>query len=130
MPAMARPGTGAVPVSITATSTPLPVKPAFQLLQERVKEAGERCPDALRGDLHLQVRRIRLIYLAILAAIFAALLICLVVAGAFLGALASIDVARTVAVCFILAMSAMIVSLGLFLREVYLGVSLGVSAKH
>ena len=101
-----------------------------RLLQDRVKEAGERCPDALRGDLHLLVRRISLIYLAILAAIFAALLICLVVAGAFLGALASIDVARTVAVCFILAMSAMIVSLGLFLREVYLGVSLGVSAKH
>ena len=54
-----------------------------------------------------------------------ALLVCLVVAGAFVGALVSVDLSKAVAVVFIMAMLTMIISLGLFLREVYLGVSTG-----
>jgi len=99
-------------------------------LQDRVKDAAANASDDLKRDLALMIRRSRLIYLAILFAILAALLICVVVAGAFLGALVSVDVARAVAVCFILAMSALIVSLSLFLREVYLGVSLGLNIKR
>ena len=54
-----------------------------------------------------------------------ALLVCLVIAGAFIGALNAVDLAKTVAIMFILAMTSMIISLGMFLREVYLGVGAG-----
>lgn len=102
-----------------------------RLLQERLDAAAaSAAPTQMSEDLLLLIRRSRLIYLAILFAILAALLICIVVAGAFLGALVSIDVARAVAVAFILAMSSMIISLGLFLREVYLGVIVGMSPRR
>ena len=100
-----------------------------RVMQDRIKESGETPPENLKEELRLLIRRSRLIYLAILFAVLAALLICIVVAGAFLGALISVDVARGVAISFILAMSAMIISLGLFLREVYLGVSFGMNLR-
>ncbi len=100
-----------------------------RVMQDRIKDAGELPSESLKDELRLLIRRSRLIYLAILFAVLAALLICIVVAGAFLGALISVDVAKGVAVSFILAMSAMIISLGLFLREVYLGVSFGMNLK-
>jgi len=55
----------------------------------------------------------------------AALLVCFVVAGAFLGALIAADLTRLVAALFILAMGSMIAALSLFLREIYLAVSAG-----
>lgn len=100
-----------------------------RVMQDRIKELGASPPENIKDELRLLIRRSRLIYLAILFAVLAALLICIVVAGAFLGALISVDVARGVAISFILAMSAMIISLGLFLREVYLGVSFGMNLR-
>jgi len=79
---------------------------------------------ALR-ELRLLARRIRLIYYAILSAGLGALLVCLVVAGAFVGALVAVDISREVAVLFILAMFAVIGSLSMFLREVFLAVTSG-----
>lgn len=76
-------------------------------------------------ELVLLARRRHLIYLAILFAVVAALLVCFVVAGAFLGALISADLSRLVAGLFILAMGSMIAALSLFLREIYLAVSTG-----
>jgi hypothetical protein len=78
--------------------------------------------ESTQSELVLLARRIRFIYAAILCAVIAALMICLVVAGAFLGALAAIELSRLVAVLFILAMFSLIASLGLFLREIYLAV--------
>ncbi|MPN27500.1 hypothetical protein SDC9_174934 [bioreactor metagenome] len=63
--------------------------------------------------------------MAILFAVVAALLVCFVVAGAFLGALMANDLTRLVAAFFILAMGSMIAALTLFLREIYLAVSAG-----
>ncbi len=54
-----------------------------------------------------------------------ALLVCLVVASAFIGALMTTDLARVVAGLFVLSMGTMIVALSLFLREVYLAVRSG-----
>ena len=67
-------------------------------------------------------RRLRMIYLAILSAVVGALAICTVVALAFVRALVAVDLSRTVAVFFILAMIGMICCLSLFLREVFLAV--------
>ena len=76
-----------------------------------------------RGELTYVQRRVRLIYSAILLAVLCALLICLLIAIAFIDALISINLAQLVAVLFILAMLALIGSLALFLREIYLGVN-------
>ena len=82
----------------------------------------------MQAELELLHRRSKLIYASILAAGLGALLVCLVVAGAFVGALFSVDLSRMVAVFFILAMFTVIGSLSLFLREVFLAVSW--SARH
>lgn len=89
-----------------------------------VQERNENTPKA-RDELHTLSQRIRLVYQAILAAVLGALLVCLVVAGAFIGALLTTDLAKVVAVLFILAMFALIGALGLFLREVFIAVKGG-----
>jgi Protein of unknown function (DUF2721) len=76
-------------------------------------------------ELRLLTRRIRLIYFAMLSAGLGALLVCLVVAGAFVGALVAVDISREIAVLFILAMFAVIGCLAMFLREVFLAVTGG-----
>jgi hypothetical protein len=75
------------------------------------------------AELTFVRRRVRLVYTAILLAVTAALLICVLIAIAFVDALINADFAQLVAVLFVLAMLALIGSLGLFLREVYLGVN-------
>ena len=76
-----------------------------------------------QGELEYVHRRVRLIYTAILLAVDAALLICLLIAIAFLDALITADLSQLVAILFVLAMLALIGSLALFLREIYLGVN-------
>jgi len=79
--------------------------------------------ESARGELTFVARRVKLIYSAILLAVICALLICLLIAIAFLDALLATDLSQLVAIFFVLAMLALIGSLGLFLREIYLGVN-------
>jgi hypothetical protein len=74
-------------------------------------------------ELGLLSRRVHLAYLAIVAAVLAGLLICLVVASAFVGVLLEADLAKLLAALFVLAMLSLIASLSLFLREIYVAVS-------
>ena len=98
-----------------------------RIVQERLRVGGGGGDDEaqLRDELGNIQRRTRLIYLAILAAVGAALLVCLVVASAFVAALLTLDFSEVIAVLFILAMCALIVSLSLFLREIFVAVSTG-----
>jgi hypothetical protein len=88
-------------------------------------------PVAVRSDAAMERqrefalldRRAHLSYVAILAAVIAGLFVCLVVAMAFVGVLFEVDLARFLAVLFVLAMVSMITSLSVFLREVYVAVS-------
>jgi uncharacterized protein DUF2721 len=96
-----------------------------RILQERLLHASEGEAAESRRELATLARRSRLIYFSILAAVAAGLFVCLVVATAFVGALASIELSKPVAVMFILAMCALVVSLALFLREIFLAVSFG-----
>jgi hypothetical protein len=82
-----------------------------------------RLASSAQGELAFVQRRVRLIYTAILLAVVAALLICLLIAIAFMDALVVADLSQLVAICFVLAMVALIGSLALFLREIYLGVN-------
>ena len=96
-----------------------------RVLHERVPHLTGEPLAAAHGELKLLVRRIRIIYFAILAAGTCALLVCVVIAAAFLGALLSVELARMVAVLFVLAMFALIACLGMLLREVFLAVTDG-----
>jgi hypothetical protein len=98
-----------------------------RLMEEKLRGSTENKQTdehrARQRELRLLARRVRLIYFAMLSAGLGALLVCLVVAGSFIGALVAVDISREVAVLFILAMFAVIGCLGLFLREVHLVVT-------
>jgi len=76
-----------------------------------------------REELAIIARRIRFVYFAILAAVTSALFVCLLIAGAFLGAFVRADLSYTIGALFVFAMLALIACLLLFLREIFLAVS-------
>ena len=71
-------------------------------------------------ELELLARRIRLVLWSIGFCVMSALLICLLIGTAFLGAYTSLDLSRTVAILFIGSVFALTASLIVFLREVLL----------
>jgi Protein of unknown function (DUF2721) len=93
-----------------------------RVVQERLEKLGDEQSRNTWAELRILGRRARLIYFAIFSAASSALLVCLVVAGAFLGALLSVDLAKGIAGLFVLAIVALIGSLGMFLHEVFLAV--------
>lgn len=99
-----------------------------RLLQDRTRKLIVDGAEAAGEDveeLRLLARRIGLIYHAIMFAVVSGLLICLLVATAFLGVFISIDLARVVSMLFILSMFALIGSLSLLLREIFFAVKVG-----
>ena len=74
-------------------------------------------------ELGVIARRIHFSYLAILAAVTSGLFVCLLIAGAFLGAFVRVDLSYPIGAMFIFAMLALTASLLLFLREIFLAVS-------
>ena len=93
------------------------------VLNARVGELAGATRASADAELDILERRFRLIYAAIFLAVLSALLICLLIALAFVDVLVSADFARLIAVLFVVAMLALIGSLGTFLREIYLGVN-------
>ncbi len=76
-----------------------------------------------RDELAVIARRIRFVYLAILSAVVSGLFVCLLIAGAFLGAFVQTDLSYTIGAMFVFAVLALIACLLLFLREIFLAVS-------
>lgn len=101
---------------------------------DRRRQLEELVP-AMEGDtrvemldeLHIIARRIRLAMWSIALAVTSALLVCLLIGFAFVGAFVTIDLSRTVAALFIAAMVALTGCLLLFLREVFLA---AITTKH
>jgi hypothetical protein len=79
-----------------------------------------------RAGLVAELRRLafraRQIHWALTAGTSAAILVCLLIAVAFVGYLSGADFGVAVAVLFILAISAYVVALAFFLREVFLAI--------
>ncbi|MEO8004518.1 MAG: DUF2721 domain-containing protein [Betaproteobacteria bacterium] len=99
-----------------------------RVLEDRLrgKDAAARAAETEDvQELELLARRISLIYHAIVMAIVCALLVCLLVACAFLGVFVTLDIARLIGTLFILAMFALISSLWLLLKEVFIAVKVG-----
>jgi Protein of unknown function (DUF2721) len=79
--------------------------------------------ETARAELAVNDRRTRLTYVSISLAVLSALLICLLIAIAFVDALVDVHLAKLIAILFVLAMLALIGSLTVFLREIFLGVN-------
>jgi hypothetical protein len=93
-----------------------------RLVEERVRMSAPEGVDTpmLMDELKLLARRILLVLWAIGFAVFSALLVCLLIGTAFVGAFTSLDLSRTVAILFLAAVVALTVCLVLFMREVFL----------
>ena len=92
-------------------------------LESRVKTAAGDEGTAMRRQLRVLSRRIRMIYQAMVLCAVCALLICSVIVTAFASTLAGAVLAVPIAVLFIAAMLAFIGALLLFLREVHLAIT-------
>lgn len=94
-----------------------------RVLEDRLRSMPADEAGAARAELAQVGKRIHIVYLAIFTAVICALFVCLLIAGAFLGAFIATDLSRSIAILFVLAMVALIASLLLFLREIFLAVS-------
>jgi hypothetical protein len=89
-------------------------------------QSAEDREDAM-VELMLLARRIQLVLWSIGTAVLSALLVCLLIGFAFLGAYIGFDLSRTVAILFMVAVAALTVCLVLFMREVFLA---ALSVQH
>lgn len=94
-----------------------------RVLAERMAPLREDAQAAYRDELGVLARRRHCVNLAITFGVASALCVCLLIAVAFVGSLARGDYSNSVAVLFIAAMIAFVVTLCLFLREILLAVS-------
>jgi hypothetical protein len=92
-------------------------------LERRLSKMSEEELQSAHDELETIARRIRFVYLSILFAVISALFVCLLIAGAFLGAFVRVDLSYTIGALFVLAVVALIACLLLFLREIFLAVS-------
>jgi len=92
-------------------------------LDERLGEAAQDARAPLEAELRVLARRRRLVNRAITLGTTAALLVCLVIAVAFLGFVLHADLSGALAGLFIAAMLAFIGALVFFLREIFLAVA-------
>lgn len=94
----------------------------IRVLEERLEQEVPKGAEAMREELELLDRRMRLVYLAVTAQVCCALLVGLIIAVAFVDAFLATSFSGVVAVLFILGMIAFISSLLIFLREIFLAV--------
>ncbi|OAI50218.1 hypothetical protein AYO46_10500 [Betaproteobacteria bacterium SCGC AG-212-J23] len=94
-----------------------------RMLVSRLPQLDATLCSSAEGELAYLERRAQLIYLAIALAVASALLVCLAIASAFIDAMVRFNFAAGIAAFFVLAMLALIGSLGALLREVFLGVN-------
>jgi hypothetical protein len=92
-------------------------------LESRVAALPPAELEIARAELEVIARRIRFVYFAILAAVVSGLFVCLLIAGAFLGAFVRADLSYTIGAMFVFTVLALIACLLLFLREIFLAVS-------
>jgi len=76
-----------------------------------------------KEELAYELRRVKLIYFAITAAVFAALLVAALISLAFIDPFVELDFNKLIAVLFILAMVALVASLSILLREIFYAVN-------
>jgi hypothetical protein len=92
-----------------------------RIVEERARGSEpDNAAHEMMVELALLARRITLVLWSIGFAVFSALLVCVLIGTAFVGAFTSLDLSRTVAILFLAAVMALTVCLVLFMREVFL----------
>jgi uncharacterized protein DUF2721 len=94
-----------------------------RLLEDRLRQLQPEGQKAVRWELDLLSRRVRLVYGSIVLAVLCALFVGLLIAVAFVDAFINIDLSRFIGLLFIGAMLAFILSLLVFLREIFIAVT-------
>jgi len=98
-----------------------------RVVEAQLDHQGDAQDSDTLTELVLLARRIQLVLWSIGFAVMSALLVCLLIGTAFLGAYTSLDLSRTVAILFIAAVFALTGCLLLFMREVFLA---ALSVQH
>jgi hypothetical protein len=92
-----------------------------RLLEERLHTA----PDDRRAEMHTEMEllshRAWMVNIALTLGTSCALLVCLVIALLFVGSALRIDMDAIISIMFVTAMAALVGSLSIFLREIFLG---------
>ena len=91
-----------------------------RVLEALLEAADAAHTERLHSELSILSRRAKIIYRAIALGVITALMVCSVIASLFISAFTRVDVTLVVAGFFIAAMAALISTLLLFLREVFL----------
>jgi hypothetical protein len=94
-----------------------------RLLEDRLRQLQPEGQRIAREELSLLSRRVRLVYGAMVLAVLCALFVGLLIAVAFVDAFIELDLSKFIGLLFIAAMLAFILSLMVFLREIFLAVT-------
>jgi Protein of unknown function (DUF2721) len=92
-------------------------------LEDRLRQLQPEGQRAVRAELEVLGKRVRLVYASMTLAVVCALFVGLLIAVAFLDAFVSMDMSKFIGLLFIAAMLSFIIALMVFLREIYLAVS-------
>jgi hypothetical protein len=92
-------------------------------LEDRLRQLPPDGQKAVREELDVLSRRVRLVYGSIVLAVICALFVGLLIAVAFVDAFINIDLSKFIGLLFIGAMVAFIFALLVFLREIFLAVT-------
>jgi hypothetical protein len=91
-----------------------------RVLDDLFAAPGAEMHEELLRELHILARRIQLVLWSMALSVLSALLVCLLIGTAFVGAFISLDLSRPVAMLFFAAVLALSIGLVLFMREVFL----------
>jgi len=92
-----------------------------RLLEDRMHGQPDDRRKELTDEMALLSHRARMINIALTLGTSCALLVCVVIALLFVGSALRLDMEIAISIMFVTAMVALIGSLGIFLREIYLG---------
>jgi len=92
-------------------------------LEDRLRQLAPEGQKAVRQELDILSRRVRLVYASITLAVVCALFVGLLIAVAFVDAFVTLDLSKFIGLLFMGAMLAFIVALMVFLREIFLAVT-------
>jgi hypothetical protein len=99
-------------------------------LEDRLRQLAPEGQKAVREELSILARRVRLVYASMTLAVVCALFVGLLIAVAFVDAFVALDLSRFIGLLFIGAMLAFILALMVFLREIFLAVANARSLMH
>ena len=92
-------------------------------LEDRLRQLAPEGQKAVREELNILARRVRLVYASITLAVICALFVGLLIAVAFVDAFVTLDLSKFIGLLFIGAMLAFILALMVFLREIFLAIA-------